>query len=186
MLLVALNAWLSCSAAAQPDDEAEARRMAERMIRQDAIKFLTDREYEIESEAVAGKARAVDPERHVEVEVKELRLVPGHVTTKVAIDTRFEFEGKLTVDDEETDARATATVRPTIDIEADYRIEDNWIHVDARVTDVEFEVELLELEPDDLPGGKRVAEELIVKELKRQKDDLIREINEWVSEQNRR
>jgi hypothetical protein len=186
IILIVGGACLLAPAIAPADDVEEARRIATQMIKSDAIRFLTDREFEVEGDAIEGKARAVDPEEHVKVEIKDLLLVPGHVTVKFKLDARFEFEGKLTADDNEIDVRATATISPEIDIEADYRFEDGQLWVEARLTDAEFAAKLLELEPDDLPGGKRAAEELIVKELERKKDDLIREVNDWVGEQTRR
>jgi hypothetical protein len=168
---------------AQDDDVDEARRVAAQLIKSDAIRFLTDREFEVDGDAVEGKAHAVDPQEHVKVEIKDLLLVPGHVTLTCKIETRFEFVGKLTVDDNQIDVRATAVISPEIDIEADYRFEDGRLWVEGRMTDAEFAAKVLELEPGDLPGGKRAAERLIVKELERTKDELMREVNGWIKDQ---
>jgi len=108
------------------------------------------------------------------------------VTLTSKIDARFEFEGKLTVDKRDVDVRATATISTEADFEADYHFEDGRVWVDGRMTDAEFAAKVLKLKPDDLPGGKRAAEQLVVKELERTKDSLIREINDWIKEQQLR
>ena len=183
ILLLVSSVCFVGPAAAPADDTDEARRIAEQMIRSDTIRFLTDREIEIDGDAVEGTARAVDPEEHVKVEIKELLLVPGHATVTAKIDARFEFDGKLKVDDKPIDVRATAALSSEVVFEADYRFEDGQLWVEALATDAEFAAKVLELDPDDLAGGKRAAEELIVRELERKKDDLFREINGWMKDQ---
>lgn len=180
------NTWLVLSACllavptAYADDTDEARRIATQMIKADAIRFLTDRKFDVEGEVVEGKAQAVDPEEHVKVEVKNVLLVPEHVSLTAELDARFEFHGKLKADDKEVKVEATAKLRPELHIEADYHFEDGQLKAEGRVTDAKFEAEVLELSPGDIPGGKRAAKELIEKELEQTKADHIRMINDWI------
>jgi len=185
VLLIVSSACFVAPAAARADDTDEARRMAEQMVKSDTIEFLTDRKFEVDSDAVEGEAEAVDPREHVKVEIKDLILVPGHVTLTAKIDARIHFEGTLKLDDKELDVEATGTISTEADFEADYRFEDGSLWVDGRMTDAEFEAKILELDPDELPGGKRTAEQLVVKELERRKDELMREVNGWIRDQRR-
>jgi hypothetical protein len=173
-----------CPAVARADDEDEARRTALDLTQQAAVEYLTDREFKFEGE-LEGTARAVDPEKYVKVKIKDFLFVPGRVTVTFTIDARFEFEGTLEVKDERLEASGIADIEHEVDLTADYWFENGQLRINSRVTDAKFDVDVLELEPADLPGGKESAAKAAEMALDRQKDEIIRELNEWLEEQNR-
>lgn len=174
------------ASSARAEDENEARRFAERSIQQSAVRYLTDRKFQLEEELIAGTAEAIDPKENVKTEIKEFLFVPGRVTIGFLIDFRMKIDGTLEITDQTVDVSAVAALNSDVDLKVEYWFEDHRLQLNSEITDAKFKVEFLELHPSDLPGGNEAAEKLVAAELDRHKRKIIREINEWLEEQNRR
>jgi hypothetical protein len=176
----------ACAAAYAGNDEAEARRIAESAIKTGAIDYLTDRDFLLDGSKIKATARAIDPKQNVKTEIKELKLLPDSVTLKFKVDAPFRFEGKLINDDKEQDIRGKANIGQLVSIEAKYWFDDRGLQVDAKATDMEFSGKVEELMPEDGGGGKSAAGKILIKQLNRQKDDLLRDFNQWQQEYQRK
>jgi hypothetical protein len=148
-----------------------------------AIKFYTDREFKIDGEQLKGITKAIDPKKYVTVEITDFKYRSGHVEVTFRINGRFGFDGTLTVKDKKTDLKATADIRQDVEMVVDYATVENRLSIDARVTEARFHVNLVKLEPSNIPGGETLVTEAAEKELARQKAELIKELNEWLAEQ---
>jgi hypothetical protein len=174
-----------CRGAHAQEDEEQARKFAEAAIRIGAIDYLTDREFKLDGEEIVATGRAMDPKEHVKVKLIELELLPGRADLKCRIDCRFRLDGKLTVDDSESDFRGEANVGQLFTVEAKYWSDDRGSHIDAKITELKFSIKIHELYPENAGGGKTPVAKIILKQLGKQKEDLLREINEWQAEYTR-
>ena len=113
-----------CLAHAQNDDEDAGRTIAEEAIKIGAIDYLTDREFKLDGPQLAATVRAIDPKEHVKIDLREFNLLPGRADLKVKISALFRFEGRVTVDDENSDVRGEARIGQLITIEAKYWADD--------------------------------------------------------------
>src|SRR3990172_7652797 len=158
--------------AARADDAEEARRIAESLIQQGTVEFLSDRELEFDDETLSGTVKAVEPEERVKIEITDFLFVPGRVTVTFNVESRFRFAGKVTVEETQLDVEGTADVGAQIDLVADYRDENGELFIDSRITDMdEFEVDVVELQPADLPGGKELVEKLAKQSIEKHRSE---------------
>jgi hypothetical protein len=168
------------------NEEEQARKTAEEAVKIGAIDYLTDREFKLDGPQIAATARALNPKEHVKIELKEFELGPGSVRLKANIVALFRFEGKVTVDKEAKDVRGEANVGQLVTIEAQYWIDNTGLHVDAKATEMKFSAKVRELVPEDAAGGKAAFGKLVLKQLGRQKEAILREFNNWQQEYQRR
>jgi hypothetical protein len=168
------------------ENEEEARKIAEAAIRVGAIDYLTDRDFKLDGEQIVATARAIDPKEHLQVELRKFSLLPGRADLKFRLLARFRFEGKITIDDVTRDCRGEADIGQLVTIEAKYWVDSDGLHVDARATDIKFSVKIHEITPDDIAGGREAAGKIAVQQLRRQKDELLRQFNEWQAEYQRK
>jgi len=122
----------------------------------------------------------------VKIDLREFNLLPGRVDLKVKIDARFRFEGRLMVEDNRSDVRGEANIGQIVTIEARYWTDDRGLHVDARATALKFSVKIHELVPEEAAGGKRAFAKLALKQLARQRKELLRDFNDWQAEYQRK
>jgi hypothetical protein len=162
---------------AKADDDSEARRIASTIAKNVAVKYLTDRKFEIRDSSLEGEAKAVDPEEHVKVSFREFHLFENRVLLSCAVDCRFSFSGQLKRDDETVKVSGEADVVHRLSAAADYRVEDGKLIVRSRVNDLKLEVKLRTVEPSDLVGGKQLIESA----LRKNKDRFLRDINDWLA-----
>ena len=178
--------FLGCLTARAQDEEEAARKIAEAAIRVGALDYLTDREFKLEGPQIVATAQAIDPKEHLKVEIREFELLPDRVTMKFRLLARFRFEGKITVDDTVTEGRGQADIGQLISLEAKYWFDNDGLHVDARATDMKFSVKVRELVPEDLVGGAAAVGKIAAQQLRRQKDELLRQFNEWQADYQRK
>lgn len=174
------------AAHAQNDEEEQGRKIAEEAIKIAAVDYLTDREFKLDGPQIVATARAIDPKEHVKIELREFNLLPGRADLKVKINALFRFEGRVTVDDETSDVRGEANIGHIVTIEAKYWVDDRGLHVDARATELKFSVTLRELAPEDAGGGKRAFAKLALAQLARQREELLRDFNDWQADYQRK
>jgi hypothetical protein len=185
--LVITVALLACRAAfAQNEDEDAGRKIAEEAIKVGAIDYLTDREFKLDGPQIVATARAIDPKEHVKIDLREFSLLPGRADLKVKINALFRFEGRVTVDDKSSDVRGEANIGQLITIEAKYWADDQGLHIDARATELKFSMAIRELWPEDAAGGKRAAARITLAQLARQRDELLRDFNDWQADYQRK
>jgi hypothetical protein len=167
------------TARAQNDEEEQGRKIAEEAIKIGAVDYLTDREFKLDGPQLVATARAIDPKEHVKIELREFNLLPGRVDLKVKINALFRFDGRVTVDDKTSDVRGEANIGQIITIEAKYWVDDRGLHVDARATELKFSVAVRELAPEDAAGGKRPFAKMTLAQLARQREEVLRDFNDW-------
>lgn len=177
---------LACLTAHAQNEYAEGKRIAEAAIKAGAIDYLTDRDFRLDGKRIKATARAIDPKQHAKIELKEFELLPGRVTLKFKVNAPFRFEGQVTIDDTTTDVRGMANIVQLISLEAKYSLDDRGLHVDAKATDIKFSAKIDEVVPEGAGGGKAALAKLVVRQLRRQKDELLREFNEWQQEYQRK
>jgi len=176
----------SSFATARADESDVAEGIARAIIRQASVKCLADREFEFEEATFKGTAKAVEPEKHVEVEIVDFLYVPSRVVVRYDLTARFEFAGSVKVEKTEHKVRATANVSAQLDLSANYREEGGGFVIDAKIDDLDdFVVKVDGLEPDDLPGGKAALEKAAAESLAEHSEILIRDINAWLQKNNR-
>jgi hypothetical protein len=180
-LLIANFCLLTAQPAVQVDEEA-AKKVAATMTRLAVLEYFKDREFKLESEELKATAKAIDPEKNVEVEVLEITVLPNHVSIKFQIDARLGFEGTLETKEEKTDIRGEADVGQEVSVEADYYFLEGQLKVQAKITEIEFAVKIRDVTPGNIPGGKERIEKLAQEELDRQRDDLLQEMNDWLDQ----
>ncbi|HEY4233905.1 MAG TPA: hypothetical protein VGM76_10785 [Lacipirellulaceae bacterium] len=180
--LVVLLAVAACRMAAA-DEDSNLRQEVLAGTQDAAIKYYTDREFKTDGEQLKGITKAIDPEKHIAVDVTSFKSSSGHVEATFRINGRFGFAGTLTVKGKSTDVKATADIRQDVEMVVDYATVENRLSIDARVTEVKFHVNLVKTEPSDIPGGEALMAEIAEKELERQKAELIKELNDWLAEQ---
>jgi hypothetical protein len=177
---VCLLSLLGASTAqAQNDDEEQGRKIAEEGIKIGAIEYLTDREFKLDGPQLVATARAIDPKEHVKIELREFHLLPGRVDLKVKINALFRFDGRVTVDDQTSDVRGEGNLGQLVTFEAKYWVDDRGLHVEARATELKFSVAVRELAPEDAAGGKRAFSRIALAQLARQREELLRDFNDW-------
>jgi hypothetical protein len=185
--IVAAICLLSLRAAhAQNDEEEQAKKIAEEGIKIGAVEYLTDREFKLDGPQLTATARAIDPKEHVKIELREFNLLPGRVDLKVKINALFRFEGRVTVDDKTSDVRGEANIGQIVTFEAKYWVDDQGLHVDARATELKFSVAVRELAPEDAAGGKRAVARIALAQFARQREELLRDFNDWHAEYQRK
>jgi hypothetical protein len=184
--LAVVLCWLVSLTARTQTDEDQARKIAEEAIRVGAIDYLTDREFKLDGPEIVATAQVIDPKEHLKVELREFQLLPGRVDLKFRLLTRFRFEGQITGDDTTRDGRGEADIGQLITLEAKYWIDSEGLHVDARATDIKFSVKIRELTPADIAGGPAAVARIASQQLRRQKDELLRQFNEWQAEYQRK
>jgi hypothetical protein len=186
VLAICLIGVRAAHAQAQTDDEDAGRKIAEEAIKIGAIDYLTDREFKLDGPQLVATARAIDPKEHVKIDLQEFNLLPGRADLKVKINALFRFEGRVTVDDEKSDVRGEARIGQLITIEARYWVDDQGLHVEARATELKFSIAVRELAPEDAAGGKRAVARIALAQLARQRDELLREFNDWQADYQRK
>jgi hypothetical protein len=173
-------------AKAQNEDEDAARKIAEEAIKVGAVDYLTDREFKLDGEQIVATARAIDPKEHVKIELRKFELLPGRADLKVKIKALFRFDGRVTVDDTTSDVRGEANIGQLVTIEAKYWVDDQGWHAEAKATELKFSVAVRELAPDEAAGGKRAVAKIALAQLARQRDELLREFNDWQADYQRK
>jgi hypothetical protein len=83
------------------------------------------------------------------------------------------------VDDKTSDVRGEANIGQIVTIEAKYWVDDRGLHIDARATELKFSVAVRELAPEDAAGGKRAVAKMTLAQLARQREELLRDFNDW-------
>ena len=173
--------------AAQADDAEVARMTAQQLLQQSTIEYLTDRELEFDDDSLSGTVEAFEPEKRVRVEITDFKFVPGRIELTYDVDCRFRFAGKIKVEETEHDVKGTADVGAQVDLKATYHDDNGEVIIDAKITDMdEFDVDVVELEPDDLAGGKDLVEKIAGQAFDDHKDELMRDVNKWMEEQSLR
>jgi hypothetical protein len=179
--------WVLVAAAvcriAAAEDDSNVRQEVLVGTKDAAIKYFTDREFKTDGEQLKGATKAIDPTKFVTVEITDFKSSSGHVEATFRIGGRFGFDGALIVKDQKTSLMATADIRQDVAMVVDYATIDNRLSIDARVTEAKFHVDLVKMEPSNLPGGAALVTEAAEKELDRQKADRIKELNDWLAEQ---
>jgi hypothetical protein len=183
---VCLIAFRAEHARAQNDEEEQGRKIAEEGIKIGAIEYLTDREFKLDGPQLVATARAIDPKEHVKIDLQEFNLLPGRADLKVKISALFRFEGRVTVDDEKSDVRGEARIGQLITIEAKYWADEQGLHVDAKATELKFSIAVRELAPEDAAGGKRAVAKIALAQLARQREELLRDFNDWQADYQRK
>ncbi len=181
VFLVLLGAAVCRMAAAE--DEASVRQDVLVGARDATIKYYTDREFKIDGEQLKGTLQAVDPQKYVTIEIKEFKFGANHIETTFRTEGRFGFDGKLTANGKKSDLKATVDIRQDVEMVVDYEVVDGRLSIDARVTEAKFHVDLVKMDPGDVPGGATLVREVAEKEIERQKADRIKEFNDWLAEQ---
>jgi hypothetical protein len=181
VLLVLLGAAVCRIAAAE--DDSNVRQEVLSGTQEAAIKYYTDREFKTDGEQLKGVSNAIDPEKHIAVEITSFKSGSGHVELALRINGRFGFDGTFTAQGKKTDVKATADVRQDVAMVVDYATIENRLSIDARVTEAKFHVDLVKMEPSNVPGGAALVTEVAEKELDRQKAELIKELDDWLAEQ---
>jgi hypothetical protein len=180
--LMVLLAAAACRMAAAEDD-SNVRQEVLSGTQDAAIKYYTDREFKIDGEQLKGVTKAIDPKKYVAVDITDFKSSSVHIEATFRINGRFGFDGTLTVNGKTTDAKTTADICQDVEMVVDYATVENRLSIDARVTEAKFHVSLVKMEPSDIPGGEALVTEAAENELERQKDKLIKELNEWLAEQ---
>jgi hypothetical protein len=178
--------WFACLVAYAQNDEDEARRIAEDAIKVGVIDYLTDRDFKLDGLQIKATARAIDPKEDVKVELREFDLLPGSVKIQFKVSARFRFEGNVTLEEQTTDVRGEAKIGQLVSLEAKYMVDDRGLHVDAKATDIKFSAKITEVFPEDAGGGKEALAKTVARQLRRQKEDILREFNEWQQEYQRK
>jgi hypothetical protein len=180
-LMVLLTAALCRIAAAE--DDSNVRQEVLVGARDAAIKYYTDREFKIDGEQLKGITQAVDPKKYVTVEITGFKFGSSHIEATFRSDGRFGFDGTLTANGKKTDLKATVDIRQDVAMVVDYETVANRLSIDARVAEAKFHVDLVKMEPSNIPGGAALVTEAAEKELERQKAELIKKLNDWLAEQ---
>jgi hypothetical protein len=174
------------AAQAQNDEEEQGRKIAEEGIKIGAIDYLTDRDFKLDGPQIVVTARAIDPKEHVKIELREFNLLPGRADLKVKINALVRFDGQMLLDNNKRDVRGEANIGQLITIEARYWVDDRGLHVEARATELKFSVAVRELWPEDAAGGKRAFARIALAQLARQREELLRDFNDWQAEYQRK
>jgi hypothetical protein len=90
------------------------------------------------------------------------------------------------VDDKTSDVRGEANIGQIVTIEARYWADNEGLHVDARATELKFTVAVRELAPEDAAGGKRAVAKIALGQLARQREELLRDFNDWQADYQRK
>jgi hypothetical protein len=171
--------------AALADDAEVARKVAQQLLEQSTVEYLTDRELEFDDDSLSGTVEALEPEKRVRIEIIDFLFVPGRVELSYDVDCRFTFAGKVKFEETEVDVEGTADVGAKVDLIATYHDDNGELVIDAQITDMdEFDADVVELEPDDRSGGKELIEKLAGKAFDARKDELIRDVNKWIAAQS--
>jgi hypothetical protein len=183
---ICLFAFRTTYTVAQTEDEDVARKIAEEAIKIAAIDYLTDREFKLDGPEITATVRAIDPKKHVKIDLREFNLLPGRVDLKVKITARIRFEGRVTVDDKTTDVRGEANIGQIVTIEARYWVDDQGWRAEAKATELKFSIAVRELWPEDAAGGKRAVGKIALAQLARQREELLRDFNDWQADYQRK
>jgi hypothetical protein len=167
-------------------EEEQGRRIAEAAIKTGAIDYLTDREFKLDGPKIKLSARAIDPKESVKIELKEFKLLLSSVELKFKITAPFLFEGTVKSEDGDRELRGKGDISQLVSMQAKYWFDRQGLQVEAKATDIEFSGKIVELTPEDVGGGKSAVGKLIVGQLQRQKDELLRSFNEWQAEYERK
>ena len=145
LVLLSIASLLAPRVACADESEA-ASGIAELIIKSATVKCLAEREVDVACEAFHGKVHAVEPEKRVEVEIKDLQFADGQILATYTIASRFGFAGRMTAKDTEHDLKCTADVRVLVELTAKYREESGAYIVDARIADLDkFRMQVVEL-----------------------------------------
>jgi hypothetical protein len=169
--------------AARADESDVAAGIATVIIRQASVKCLTDREFPFEEETFKGTAKAVEPNQNVEVEVVDFKYMPGRVVVVYDLTARFQYDGSVDIEKTTHPVKATADISAEISLTANYREEGGGFVIDAKIDKFDdFTVEVLELDPASLPGGKDAIAKLAEKALADHTEVLIMDVNDWLKD----
>jgi hypothetical protein len=168
---------------AAAEDDSNVRQEALSGAQDAAIKFYTDREFKIDGEQLKGILQAIDPKKFVTVEITNFKFGASHIEAAFRTGGRFGFDGALTANGKKSDLKATVDIRQDIEMVVDYEVVEGRLSIDAQVTEAKFHVELVKIDPSDVPGGATLVREVAEKEIERQKPERIKEFNDWLAEQ---
>jgi hypothetical protein len=183
---ICLLAFGTTYAYSQNDDQEQGRKIAEEAIKIAAIDYLTDREFKLDGPHFVATARAIDPKEHVKIELREFNLLPGRADLKVKITARVRFDGRITIDEKTTDVRGEANIGQLVTIEAKYWVDDQGWRAEAKATELKFSIAVRELFPEDAAGGKQSVAKIALAQLARQREELLRDFNDWQAEYQRK
>jgi hypothetical protein len=90
------------------------------------------------------------------------------------------------IDDKTADVRGEGNLGQLVTFEAKYWVDDQGLHVEAKATELKFSVAVRELAPEDAAGGKRAFARIALAQLARQREELLRDFNDWHADYQRK
>jgi len=163
--------------ASHGQDDSLARKMATAIAKTTAVNFFSQWEFELDESGLKGKIKAIEPEEHVKVEVKELRLFDDSVALTAIVDARYGGKGKAKAGDKKVSIKADGDVAHEMSIRANFHQEGDKLVIDPKIQRLKLEIKRLEVEPSDLDD----VEERLKAVIKRNEARFLKDLNDWIT-----
>ncbi len=151
--------------------------MANAIAKTTTVNYFKQWKFEFKEPGLHGKVKAVKPEEHVKVKIKEFRLFETSATLTLAIDALYEFKGEVKAGDKTIAVKGNGDIFHVITARAAFRQEDNKLIITPRIERMKLEVKRLKTEPADLPGAEKLLKATIAKNEHR----FLKDLNDWLT-----
>jgi hypothetical protein len=170
--LILILVALACPAPATGDDDFLIG--VSNIVTREARKQLKGKRIPFTAGTIKGDLTAVDPEQSVFVQVKQLELSNDTARVKLGAAGRFEVDAKV---DQDVSVCAVFDARLAIVAEAQFTQEGDKFYVAPLVKDLEITLSVLEVSRSELKGGEELLSNLAMAAFKKNKEQVIAEIN---------
>jgi hypothetical protein len=163
------------AATARADDDFLAGMST--IVTREARKQVKDKKIPFTLRSLKGELRAVEPEQYLHVEVTSFELAGDVLQATATLKGRFQVDAKV---DEQTDVSAVFDVRCGVTAEVKFTKEGGKFFVEPTVKDMDLGLTVLDISRSDLQGGEEFLSSLAVAAFKKNKDQVIAQINKRI------
>jgi hypothetical protein len=148
----------------------------------EAIRLLNGKQFPFTQETGAvqfnGVVQAVDPAQHLQIDVQQFNLGADSLSTQIDLRCRLEITGRITQASGTIDVAATADAAMAVAASAKLLMEGIDFMVDPDVQDLDVSLEIMEMTPDNLSGGKQLISSFANKAFQSRKASILETLNE--------
>ncbi len=148
-----------------------------------AIKLLEKaKAFELSTDSANGTITPIEPAKNVKVTVESFELKSDVIRAKIKTEGRFRLNSTILYHGSGITVDAEMTLKLNLSLEARMIKRDGSFFVKPSVTDFTFDLEIHELTPESLSGGKELVANLLETIVANQKQAILKAINEACEE----
>ncbi len=147
------------------------------VVTREVRKQLKDKKSPFTVGPMKGQLQAVEPQQYLQVEVTGFELDDDVLQATATLKGRFQVDGKA---DGETDVSAVFDVSCSVVVDVKFIKEGDKFFVEPTVKDMDLGLTVLEISRSDLQGGEDFFSSLVLAAFKRNKGQVMAEINKRV------